>query len=165
MLHYRNTGEYGQALWNGAVERADDGAKAYALGYLTHIATDVTGHAVVNAIAGGPFRLHWQRQHHPGRNNLDSLWRLTIRLRPGSPFSNRAADRVGALYFDIAFAGADHKGVPRPPYPTGDTLRERYVRRRTLDIDSELPEGISELLIKAMEDVYKRGTPSTNPAR
>ena len=152
MLHYRNTGEYGQALWRGAVESGDDGAKAYALGYLTHMATDVTGHALVNTIAGGPFRLHWQR-HHLVENHLDSLWCLNDPLRPGSP-SQYGQLTESALYFDIAFAGDDHGVVSRPPYPTGNTLRERYVRRRTLDIDSELPDGIAELLIKAIEDVY-----------
>ena len=33
---------------------------------LAHLATDVTGHAVVNAISGGPFRTHWQRHHLVG---------------------------------------------------------------------------------------------------
>jgi Zinc dependent phospholipase C len=152
MLHYRKTGAFGQALWNGAMANDDDGVKAYALGYLTHMATDVTGHGLVNAIAGGPFRLHWQR-HHLVENHLDSLWCLNDPLRPGSP-SQYGQLTESALYFDIAFGGDDNMPIPRPPYPTGDTLRERYVRRRTLDIDSELPDQIAELLVQAMEDVY-----------
>lgn len=151
MLHYRKTGEFGQALWNRAAEDGDDGLKAYSLGYLTHMATDVTGHGMVNAIAGGPFRLHWQR-HHLVENHLDSLWCLNDPLRPGSP-GQYGQLTESALYFDIAF-GDDDEAVPRPPYPTGDTLRERYVRRRTLDIDSELPDSVAELIIKAMEDVF-----------
>jgi hypothetical protein len=151
MLHYRKTGAFGQALWHGAAKSDDDGLKAYALGYLTHMATDVTGHAMVNAIAGGPFRLHWQR-HHLVENHLDSLWCLTDPLRPGSP-SQYGQLTESALYFDIAF-GPDGKPVARPPYPAGDTLRERYVRRRTLDIDSELPQPVAELLLTAMEEVF-----------
>jgi hypothetical protein len=151
MLHYRKTGEFGQALWDGAVASDDEGVRAYALGYLTHMATDVTGHAMVNAIAGGPFRLHWQR-HHLVENHLDSLWCLNDPLKPGSP-SQYGQLTESALYFDIAF-GPDESPIGRPPYPTGDTLRERYVRRRTLDIDSELPDSIAELLVKAMEDVF-----------
>jgi hypothetical protein len=151
MLHYRKTGEFGQALWNGAAASKDDGVKAYALGYLTHMATDVTGHAMVNAIAGGPFRLHWQR-HHLVENHLDSLWCLNDPLRPGSP-TQYGQLTESALYYDIAF-GKDNAPVARPPYPTGDTLRERYVRRRTLDLDSTLPEPVAALLLKAMEDVF-----------
>jgi hypothetical protein len=150
-LHYRQTGVFGQALWNAAAAGGDDGAKAYALGYLTHMATDVTGHGMVNAIAGGPFRLHWQR-HHLVENHLDSLWCLNDPLRPGSP-TQYGQITESALYYDIAFGEGDGP-VARPPYPTGNTLRERYVRRRTLDIDSDLPEPIAALLLKAMEDVF-----------
>ena len=151
MLHYRKTGEFGQALWNNAVEADEDGVKAYALGYLTHMATDVTGHAMVNAIAGGPFRVHWQR-HHLVENHLDSLWCLNDPLKPGMP-GQYGQLTESALYYDIAF-GAMDASVNRPTYPTGDTLRERYVRRRTLDIDSKLPDSIAELLVKALESVY-----------
>ncbi len=151
MLHYRKTGAFGQALWNGAVASGDDGAKAYALGYLTHMATDVTGHAMVNTIAGGPFRLHWQR-HHLVENHIDSLWCLNDPLKPGMP-GQYGQLTESALYYDIAFDDSEGP-VSRPAYPTGDTLRDRYVRRRVLDIDSELPEQIAELLIAAMEDVY-----------
>jgi hypothetical protein len=151
MLHYRKTGEFGQALWDEAVASDDERLRAYALGYLTHMATDVTGHAMVNAIAGGPFRLHWQR-HHLVENHLDSLWCLNDPLKPGSP-SQYGQLTESALYFDIAF-GPNESPINRPPYPTGDTLRERYVRRRTLNIISELPDSVAELLLKAMEDVF-----------
>lgn len=60
MLHYRQTGEFGKNL----VRIAQEGTarqRAYAFGYLSHIATDVVGHAYVNQIAGGPFRLQSQR--------------------------------------------------------------------------------------------------------
>ena len=151
MLHYRKTGQFGQALWDGAATSDDEGVRAYALGYLTHIATDVTGHAMVNAIAGGPFRLHWQR-HHLVENHLDSLWCLNDPLKPGMP-GQYGQMTESALYYDIAF-GPDNKPVARPPYPAGDSLRDRYVRRRTLDIDSDLPDAIAELLVQAMENVY-----------
>lgn len=115
MLHYRKTGEFGQALWDGAVASDDERVRAYALGYLTHMATDVTGHAMVNGIAGGPFRLHWQR-HHLVENHLDSLWCLNDPLKPGSP-SQYGQLTESALYFDIAF-GPQESPINRPPYPT-----------------------------------------------
>lgn len=57
MLHYRETGTFAQNLWKVAKDGSDQ-QKAYTLGYLTHIATDVVGHAYVNTIVGGPYRTH-----------------------------------------------------------------------------------------------------------
>jgi hypothetical protein len=73
MLHYRRTGDFGRAL----VERARRGTpaqRAYAYGYLSHIATDLTGHAYVNQIAGGPFRLQIQR--HVTVENWMDTWKF-----------------------------------------------------------------------------------------
>ncbi len=53
MLHYRQSGTFAQKL----IELADSNKKkAYAYGYLTHIATDVTGHPFVNQMVGAPYR-------------------------------------------------------------------------------------------------------------
>src|SRR5438034_458686 len=81
MLHYRKTSLFGNCLWSLAASRGaepDDDArlwsdrlKAYALGYLTHLATDTAGHPFVNEKAGGPFRTHWQR-HHLIENHIDA---------------------------------------------------------------------------------------------
>jgi hypothetical protein len=68
MLHYRNTGDFARNLVLGA----NTGRQlAYAYGYLSHIATDLTGHPYVNQIVGGPFRLHLQR-HAIVENFIDS---------------------------------------------------------------------------------------------
>jgi hypothetical protein len=59
LLHWRRTGRFLANLWAVAEERSGEPgerAKAFALGYLTHIATDVTSHAYVNQIVGGPAR-------------------------------------------------------------------------------------------------------------
>jgi len=151
--HYRRTGAFGRALWEHANgDMADDGLRAYALGYMTHLATDTTAHSFVNAICGGPFRTHWQR-HHLVENHMDALWYLQDDLGP------RAGDQYpqfteSALYYDIAFDEDDGSVVERPSYPTGDTLRENWVRGRKLDIDSELPDGIAGLLMQVIEDLY-----------
>lgn len=86
MLHYRDTGQFARAIWKSANDANDDQARAYALGYNTHVATDVTGHAFVNSIAGGPFRLHWQR-HHLVENHMDTFWYLKDPLSPSSGIS------------------------------------------------------------------------------
>lgn len=68
MLHYRNTGLFAKNLLKNATS---DKQKAYALGYLTHVAADTVGHAYVNRIVCGPYRLHPQR-HVIIENFIDS---------------------------------------------------------------------------------------------
>lgn len=156
MLHYRQTGQFGRELWNqaGSFEDADqrDRARAYALGYMTHVATDVTGHALVNAISGGPFRLHWQR-HHLVENHMDAFRYLRDQTGPrhGDQYPQLTES---ALYYDIAFNEDDQSAVPRPAYPTGGTLRENWTRRRLLDLDSELADPIGDLLFNTITAVY-----------
>ncbi len=156
MLHYRRTGQFGRALWRAAGGMADAEARAraqaYALGYITHVGADVTGHAFVNSIAGGPFRLHWQR-HHLVENHMDAFWYLRDPNRPGSTTQYPQVTE-SALYYDIAFDEADGSAVARPGYPTGNTLRENWERRRLLDLDSELAAPIAQLLHDAIRDVF-----------
>jgi hypothetical protein len=150
--HYRRTGAFARALWEHADgEMADDRLRAYALGYMTHVGADTTAHSFVNSICGGPFRTHWQR-HHLVENHLDALWYLHDDLGPKSG-DQYPQFTESALYYDLAF-GDDGAVVARPSYPTGDTLRENWERGRKLDIDSDLPDSIAELLLKAIEDLY-----------
>ncbi len=156
MLHYRRTGQFGRALWRSASAMKDEDlrakAQAYALGYITHVGADVTGHAFVNSIAGGPFRLHWQR-HHLVENHMDAFWYQHDPLRPGSE-SQYPQLTESALYYDIAFGEGDGGMVSRPGYPTGNTLRENWERRRLLDLDSTLAEPVATLLHDAIKDVF-----------
>ena len=156
MLHYRRTGKFGRALWQAASAMDDPDARAkaqaYALGYITHVGADVTGHALVNAISGGPFRLHWQR-HHLVENHMDAFWYLRDGNRPGSP-TQYPQFTESAMYYDIAFDEQDDAVVQRPAYPTGATLRENWQRRRLLDIDSKLAAPLADLLHDAIKDVF-----------
>lgn len=151
MLHYKKTGQFAQNLWNCVESSESAPLRSYALGYLTHIGTDVTGHALVNAISGGPFRLHWQR-HHLVENHLDSMWSILDPMRQ-QVGPNYRQFTESALYYDIAF-GPGGARVPRPDYPSGNTLRERFERKRLLDISSELPDEIAVLLIEALEQTF-----------
>lgn len=90
MLHYRNTGEFGKNL----VELAQDGSprqKAYAYGYLSHIATDLVGHAFVNQIVGGPYRMHSQR-HTVVENFMDTRQVFEF---DGTSVNQTLFDRIG----------------------------------------------------------------------
>lgn len=157
-LHYSHTGLFGRTLWDTARHLNDGAAKAYALGYVTHLATDVTGHGFVNEISGGPFRTHWQR-HHLVENHVDAAWYLmdtdANERQPGySDYTD------SAIYYDIAFDPLN-SGAPvqRPHVPTGRSLRENWQRKRMLDQNSTLPDNVIQLLLDTMATVF----PATGP--
>jgi hypothetical protein len=159
MLHYRSTSHFGRALWRGALSTEDKALQAYALGYVTHLATDVTGHAFVNGIAGGPYRQHWQR-HHLVENHCDAFWYLRD-AAAGAPRSIAGYSQYteSAMYFDLAFED-DGSAKTRPAFPSGKTLRENWTRKRVLDTDSKLPDSVANLLTQAMQEVfYAPGVP------
>lgn len=151
MLHYRASGRFAQNLWKNANASGSDPVRAYALGYITHIATDVTGHPFVNSIVGGPFRLHWQR-HHLVENHMDALWYLNDSFSPKNG-DNYPQFTESALYYDIAF-NPDGSSIPRPPYPPGGTLRDCWQRSRDLDQDSSLPDPLPDILRQTMFDTW-----------
>jgi hypothetical protein len=68
MFHYRSTYEFAHKLF---VNADTEQKKAFALSWMTHCATDATGHPFVNEKVGGPWRLHWQR-HHLVENHMDA---------------------------------------------------------------------------------------------
>ena len=161
MLHYRKTSLFAHNLWAIADEWAtrpeDDAAlwsdrlKAYALGYMTHVATDTTGHAFVNEKCGGPFRTHWQR-HHLIENHMDAK---TYDDEHGSDI-NYNMFTESALHYRIAFGDDGGNARALPSYPPGDdSIRGLYVRRRHLDLDSEMPEELATLLFDAMDRTYQ----------
>ena len=72
MLHYRKSGEFA----NNLVKYADtDKKKAYAYGYLSHIATDMVGHSFVNQVVGAPYRSNVWR-HVTVENYMDT-WKFS----------------------------------------------------------------------------------------
>lgn len=155
MLHYRRTAEFGRALWQQADAGNDDQLRAYALGYLTHVGADTTGHPYVNAVAGGPYRTHWTR-HHLTENHIDSLWYIED-FDPGAPNKIPGYSQLteSAMYYDFAFDPDNANGAySRPSYPQGKTMRDNWERRRLLDIDSELPDSLIQLLLGAIEEIY-----------
>lgn len=144
MFHYRKTFEFGAGLWCNA---SSDEEKAYAIGWMTHIGTDVVGHSFVNQKCGGPFRLHWLR-HHLIENHMDAYVY-------GRKFNNQSLCGA-AQHVWIAFAD-DGSALPksyddffnpqnRPTFDPSD---------KKADVDSKLPASIKNLIIRTMQDVYK----------
>ena len=57
-LRWHRSGQFAQALWSNA---QSNNQKAFALGWMSHLAASVTGEPFVNNIVGGPYRTHWWR--------------------------------------------------------------------------------------------------------
>ncbi|SAK78785.1 hypothetical protein AWB76_05253 [Caballeronia temeraria] len=72
IAHQHRSFDFARQIW--ATSNNDSSLRAYVLGYLTHLATDVVGHPLINLYSGGPYRNHWRR-HNIIERILDShLW-------------------------------------------------------------------------------------------
>ena len=182
MLHYRRTGRFGRTL----VQRARTGTRrqrAYAFGYLSHITTDLVGHAFVNQIVGGPYRHHPQR-HVVVENFMDTR---TVFETDGSSVNRTLFDKLGfpdpfePLADDLtdllhgAFVDTYGDFTPRPNrVNTSDPdhpgflskaqIRETYeIMWRVLHISKKMavrrPEepfsGVADVLADALADVFE----------
>ena len=179
MFHYRRTYEFPQLLFQRAQSWVDpatgeadqdtrDKLTAFALGWMSHCAVDVTGHPFVNAKCGGPYRTHWQR-HHLIENHMDAS-AYDAQHGGVEPYGNY--DTSG-LHFRIAF----RKGDPSSPYvdangtPMNDapaydyftglpdyTKMAGYTPASFLDLDTTgLPDVLSDLLVSTMLEMWDDG--------
>ncbi len=186
-FHYRKTYTFARALYKNALladtMKTDPlepsrvpKQQAFALGWMSHCATDVAAHPFTNAKTGGPYRTHWQR-HHVVENHMDAL---VYALKHGvDPMSSFSSLETSALHFRLAFKrDADPTKPADAPdmhdyfpatwaygtYPQGESLAERTARKNIFDVDSEpFPEHLCELLIKTMKDVYGGTTDMDGP--
>jgi hypothetical protein len=187
MFHYRKTYQFARRLYANALKAdvdIDHGGtsaeakppeepsrvpkqQAFALGWISHCATDVAAHPWTNAKCGGPYRTHWQR-HHVIENHMDARI-YGMRHPPTMPWGSLD---TAALHFRIAFQKSPTSPDPTMPddeplldyfpgsntypmYLDGETANEYALRRDLFDKDTEpLPEHICELLLKTMQDVY-----------
>lgn len=147
----------------GNARAAAESELAFALGWMTHCATDVTGHPFTNAKCGGPYRLHWQR-HHLVENHMDAA--TYDQNHHGDALYGELG--TSALHFRIAFRtreDAPYDGchfAPAydyfsgfPAYPLGKTASDDEKRSRFFDMDpGKLPEHLVTLIDAAMADVY-----------
>ena len=165
MFHYRKTFEFAKTLYETA---ATPQQKAFAIGWMSHCATDVTGHSFVNSKAGGPYRLHWQR-HHLVENHMDAKAYDAQHLGT-EPYGELD---TSALHFRIAFrkglqapyVGADDAPAYDyftgfPGYDTSDSAAGAKQRHDFFDLDTaDLPEDLCQLIIDTMEKVYGTNDP------
>ncbi len=162
MFHSRRTYRFARTLYSNAMQADSDKCakqKAFALGWISHCATDVAGHPFVNAKCGGPYRTHWAR-HHLIENHMDA-WAYQQKHQPNGCYDSLA---TSALHFSMAFRPGDTpwddydyfpSSERHPQYPLGDKADENAQRKEIFDVGTEpLPDHICELLIKTMQDVY-----------
>ncbi|MGD0122472.1 MAG: zinc dependent phospholipase C family protein [Candidatus Limnocylindrales bacterium] len=179
MFHYRKTYQFARALYkNALLADADKPAsepsrvpkqQAFALGWISHCATDVAGHPFTNAKCGGPYRTHWQRHHvienhmdarvyeiqHPNATNYGSLTTAAMHFALAFGDPDAAANPNDAALYDY-FPGPSLSGQQKyPTYPTGMTSGDNSQRKAVFDHDTEpFPDHICELLLKTMAEVY-----------
>jgi hypothetical protein len=84
---------------------------------------------------------------------MDALWYLNDTMSPKMG-ANYPQMTESALYFDIAFDKTSGSGIMRPTYPTGNTMREAWNRKRALDQDSSLPDPLPQILRQTMLDTW-----------
>lgn len=161
MLHYRKTYEFAHALWKNA---STDAQKAFALGWMTHLATDVTGHCFVNEKCGGPYRLHWQR-HHLVENHMDA--KVYDSEHGAQGIYNMMSN--AALHLWLAFnpdgtSRIDFTNFPQPgpSYATGDKTPDILDRKSKWDVDSDLPDDLAQLLADTLKSVFNNSIAATN---
>jgi len=162
MLHYRETYRFAAVLWQRAgdpdiVPDADarDRFRAFALGWMSHLATDVTGHAFVNQKAGGPYRVHWQR-HHLVENHMDA--QVYTSDHGAQPIYDQMANAALHLWVSFNPDGSSRVNFfdpePNPPYPAGDHSADITGRHAVWDVDSDMPDDLAQFISDALKAVY-----------
>lgn len=176
IFHYRRTYQFPFVMYQSArralADATTDQARydaetliAFAVGWLTHCATDVTGHPFTNAKCGGPFRDHWQR-HHLVELHMDSL--NYSANNPGPCFGEigESAVHFWAAFrsrSDGVYAGRDDAPAYDyftgfPSYPLGDGPTDTATRHDFFDLDSgDLPDHLISAVQDAMASVHPDG--------
>ncbi|MDA8399079.1 MAG: zinc dependent phospholipase C family protein, partial [Actinomycetota bacterium] len=166
MLHYRKTSQMPRNLLIEASRQFDldhDRAKfeqfqAFALGWISHVGTDVIGHSFVNEQAGGPFRTHWQR-HHLVENHMDAwVYREAGEggcLTSDALGANDIYPDIGqsALAFALALDDANPNGRERPVTLPADAMEARDA----VELSGEMPQWLAEGILRAMIATYHVG--------
>ena len=132
---------------------------AFALGYITHVGTDVIAHSFVNEQCGGPFRNHPQR-HHLIENHIDA-WNYAKsgegKLMPADPWGATATYpelTMGALWFAVQLTpdDPDHPMGVQRPQPLPD---DPEARKTALDVDGDMPGWMADAIVLAMIDAFQ----------
>jgi len=169
MLHYRNTGAFAWNLVNAASQKAQ---KAFAFGYLSHIATDVTGHAYVNQIVGTPYRMNVHR--HVTAENYQDTWKyaqyyqgesinktLFNRMNLPESLPSEIGDQLYSAFLNTYGNVAHPKRLPGNGFYTREQIDVTYevfykVLKLMAGMAVERPEepfsGVADILADALDN-------------
>ena len=155
-LRWHRTGVFARNLLKLA--GGDAKLKAFALGYVSHIATSATAEPFVNNITGGPYRTHWWRNRLVS-NFVDSwtfgFFRTGASMAGDNPtpaYDQWKSLPNGANLQDEFNAGglADGTGNDVP-----DAVK---AMANLLAVPDVLPANLADLIEKAVEQTYPAGT-------
>lgn len=154
-LRWHRSGEFARALVSSATT---DNQKAFALGWLTHLAASVTAEPFVNNIVGGPYRTHWWR-NRLAQNFVDA-WTFGFVQTPAT----MAGDDPSPDYVDWASVCAgnlqDEFNVGDLPGPVGTAVPTAVTAMATGTLGSlpdRFPDEIADLLSDAITATYPAG--------
>lgn len=175
-LHYRRVGIFSHELKRRAQIGGDSAIKAFTYGYLSHITTDVTGHAYVNQIVGAPYRLNIQRHitvenfmdtwafnhYYDGENVSKSLLsRMQLPQPSDLPSSvvNHIDQSLRSAFSDsfptrIGSQGFLSQAQIRQSYETLHTVLN-IMEKMVVDPPEEPFAGVGDILARALEDLLE----------
>jgi hypothetical protein len=157
-LRWHHTGLFTQNL----VKKADTAEKkAYAYGFMCHVAASVTGKPFVNNIVGGHYRTHWWRNRLV--SNFVDAWTYGRYTTPAT-MSGDTPSLPYASWSSICAANLQERfNVAAFSAPAGD-LPEAIKAVATGDLGTlpdKLPKDLADYIQAAIEDTHK---PALRPA-
>jgi hypothetical protein len=181
LLHYRNTGTFARNMLKSAKEPL---TRAYAKGYLSHVAGDICGHPYVNSLVDGPFRNHAYR--HIVLEGLADTWLwdqqgrgdiVVSKLNEQLALSPSDFDKVAGLIVDALRLTYKPPMVPTQipgsgGYPSKLDLRGAYAAMQ-LYLDMSTTDGMVRPtpppddpgdLLDELQDLLARNAPSSPPS-
>jgi hypothetical protein len=169
-LHTRQTGDMASRLLDIALGQAPgkDGDQkmreqllAYAVGYLSHLAADVVGHAYVNTMVGGPYRLNQAQRHTTQEKLMDvraynyyynSTGFLQRRNKKGDRYYQNGELLNSGLHKNQQFTNGKYK--PKQYQINHNKIFQRPKRMKPVASGLELPDAISRNFSAAANHVY-----------
>lgn len=155
MLHYRKTGTFARNL----VKQASNSTqKAFAFGYLSHIATDVTGHPFVNQVVGTTFRLDAQR--HVIAENFMDTWKfykyydesINQKLFSRLNLPKALPSEIGDLLFSTFYSTYD--GVNHPLLLSGDGFYTREQIDQSYEVFYKVLKFLENQAVQCPEEPF-----------
>lgn len=170
-LHSRQTGEFATQLLDiarGNTAGMDGGRRtrdqllSYAVGYLSHFAADVVGHAYVNTMVGGPYRLN-QAQRHTTQEKIMDVYAYDHYYNDDGLLKRLDAQRGDRFYQNPNLLNSglhknqqftDGKYDPKDYQIDHDKLFNRPKNMHPIASGLELPDEISRNFAQAANAVY-----------